>query len=260
MNPTLEQIQHHVSIRKYQDKEVEQKKLDLIIDAAARASSSGNMQTYSIIVTKDLELRKKLSAPHFNQSMVTEAPVLMTFCADFSRMKKWLDLREAPQNFDNFMSFMIAGIDATLASANAALAAESLGLGICYMGTTLANCHEIGDILGCPENVVPVVGFSLGYPDEEVPPRDRLPQPAFVHVETYHDYSAEEIEKHYQEKESAGMARYQSVPDLKQMMDEKSLKNLAQVYTAAKYTRESHVEYSKNVLRYLERQNFMRNQ
>ena len=116
------------------------------------------MQPYSIIVTKDPAIRKELYESHFQQSMVLDAPILLTFCSDFHRMKRWLALRNAPDNFDNFMSFMIAGIDAVLASQNAALAAEAYGLGVCYMGTTLASCREIAEIL---EVTISTVAESL---------------------------------------------------------------------------------------------------
>ncbi len=178
-------IHQHRSIRKYKADPVSDELLTKILNAGLRASSSGNMQTYSIIVTRDLALRKRLYIPHKKQSMVLDAPVLLTFCADFHRMRHWLKISNAPDNFDNFMSFMVAAIDAILVSQNVALAAESEGLGICYMGSTLANCDEIGNILQLPNNVVPVVGFSLGYPDESPAPRDRLPLEGLVHYETY---------------------------------------------------------------------------
>ena len=155
----LEQLHAHRSIRKYADRPVSDEDVRRITEAATRASSSGNMQAYSIIVTRDRALREELYPLHFDQDMVLEAPVLMTFCADFHRMRRWLELSEARENFDNFMSFMIAAIDAVLASQNAAIAAESLGLGVCYMGTTLANCERIAQVLKCPDHVVPVVGL-----------------------------------------------------------------------------------------------------
>ena len=192
--------------------------------------------------------------------MVLEAPVLLTFCADFRRMRKWLVLSNAPLNFDNFMSFMIGAIDAALVSQNVALAAEAKGLGICYMGSTLANCDAIGDILDCPQGVVPVVGFSLGYADEDPAVRDRLPLSGLVHRETYHDYSDNDIRDIYREREVAGWQRYQSFPDLKKMIDESDVENLAQIYTRLKYSRESHLEFSQSVLDYLKRQNFFNNE
>ncbi|MDN7242549.1 nitroreductase family protein [Planococcus sp. N028] len=253
-------INKHRSIREYEDREVSPELLDQILEAGIRASSSGNMQTYSIVVTTDKELKKKLYSAHMEQSMVVDAPVLLTFCADFNRMRKWLTLNEAPVHFDNFMSLMIGTIDATLASQNCALAAENAGLGICYMGSTLANCDQIGELLNLPENVVPVVGFSLGYPAENPAPRDRLPQHGIVHYDQYQDYSEDEILEIYKERNEKGWNRYMDVPRLKEMTEELGLKNLAQIYTIAKYTKESHIEFSQTVLNYLEKQNFMNNE
>lgn len=253
----IKAIHNHRSIRAYKPDPVPEDMLQEVLEAGIRASSSGNMQTYSIIVTRDQALRAQLYEPHMEQSMVLDAPVLLTFCADFHRMRQWLRLRDAPDNFDNFMSFMIAAIDAILVSQNVALAAESRGLGICYMGSTLANCDQIGAILKLPPNVVPVVGFSLGYPDENPALRDRLPLSGLVHDETYQDYADEQIKQIYHDREVAGWARYMSYPPLRQMIEESGVENLAQVYTAVKYTRESHQEFSQTVLNYLKAQEFM---
>jgi len=253
-------IHGHRSIRQYEDREVSQEVLGRVLEAGIRASSSGNMQSYSIVVTRDKELRKKLYTPHMDQSMVLDAPVLLTFCADFNRMRKWLELNDAPIHFDNYMSFMIGTIDATLASQNCALAAENEGLGICYMGSTLANCDQIGELLNLPPGVVPVVGYSLGYPAEAPALRDRLPQHGLVHYEQYQDYTDEQIEDIYKDRNEKGWQRYMDVPKLKAMTEELGLKNLAQVYTIAKYTKESHLEYSQTILNYLEKQNFMNNE
>lgn len=255
-----EVIHGHRSIREYEDREVSQEMLERILEAGIRASSSGNMQTYSIIVTKDKELKKKLYHAHMEQSMVVDAPILLTFCADFNRMRKWLALNDAPVHFDNYMSFMIGSIDAALAAQNCALAAENEGLGICYMGSTLANCDQIGELLNLPPNVVPVVGYSLGYPAENPAPRDRLPLQGLVHYDQYHDYTDDDIQEIYQDRNEKGWNRYMAVPKLKEMTEQLGLKNLAQIYTIAKYTKQSHQEFSQNVLNYLERQNFMNNE
>ncbi len=252
-----ELVLSHASIRSYQERKVPEDVLQRILLAATRASSSGNMQAYSIIVTTNPTLKAKLLKPHFHQSMVTDAPILLTFCADFYRMRQWLQLNEAPLNFDNFMSFMIASIDAILASQNAALAAEAEGLGICYMGTTLASCGPIAQILNCPPNVVPVVGMSLGYANESVPPRDRLPLHGIVHRETYRHQTAAEISEIYRDKEEQGLKRYLQHADLKKRIEEVGATNLAQIYTKAKYTRESHLKYSRDVFDFLKEQNFL---
>ncbi len=257
MNAVIEQMNQHRSIRKYKNQAVPDEMINTIIEAGVTASSSGNMQSFSIIVTKDKKIREEMHAAHFHQSMVMDAPVMITFCADFNRMRLWLQASGAAMNFDNFMSFMIASIDATLVSQNVALAAESLGLGICYMGTTLASCDQIAKILNCPEHVVPVVGFSLGYPDEAPLERKRLPTKALVHHETYQNFSPERIAETYEEREVLGWERYMTDPDLKKLVEGAGLKNLAQVYTQLKYTRESHVEYSKTVTNTLREKGFL---
>ena len=125
------------------------------------------------------------------------------------------------------------------------------------MGTTLASCRAIGEILACPENVVPVVGFSLGYPAERIQPRDRLPLAGLVHNETYRNYESSEILEIYSQKETAGFSRYMQIPELREMALAAGAENLAQIYTKAKYTRESHLTYSQTVLGFLQTQNFM---
>ncbi|MCB8973983.1 MAG: nitroreductase family protein [Ardenticatenaceae bacterium] len=255
----LDSIKQHRSIRAYKPDPVPDALLNELLEAGIRASSSGNMQTYSIIVTRDRALRERLYEPHMQQSMVLDAPVLLTFCADFHRMRRWVKLSNAPDNFDNFMSFMIATIDAVLVSQNVALAAEARGLGICYMGSTLANCDQIGEILELPPNVVPVAGFSLGYPAEDPAPRDRLPLEGLVHQETYRAYSDAEIAEIYEERNVKGWERYMTFPRLRKMVEESGVENLAQIYTTVKYTRESHEAFSQKVLAYLQAQSFMNN-
>jgi nitroreductase len=250
-------IHSHRSIRKFTDQPIDEVVLKRILSAGARASSSGNMQAYSIIVTSGKELKGKLYRPHFEQSMVIDAPLLITFCADFHRMRQWLAINHAPMNFDNFMSFMIGTIDATLVAQNVALAAEAEGLGICFMGTTLASCLEIAEILECPEGVVPVVGFSLGHPAEDPATRDRLPTRALIHQEKYHRPTPEMVSDFYHEREVKGWERYMADDKLRKLVTESGVQNLAQVYTQLKYTKESHITYSQNVLRCLQQQNFM---
>ena len=252
-------IHNHRSIRRYTSDPVPDDLLNRALEAGLRASSSGNMQTWSVVVTRDRALREALYGPHMEQEMVLDAPVLLTFCADFRRMRHWLRLNNAPDNFDNFMSFMIATIDATLASQNVALAAEALGLGICYMGSTLANCDQIGRVLGLPPGVFPVVGYSLGWPAEDPAPRDRLPLSALVHHETYCDYDDDAVTAIYAERNRKGWERYMTYPELRARIEGSGVENLAQIYTVLKYTRESHIDFSRTVLDYLAAQGFMEN-
>lgn len=257
MKDFYETLLSHRSIRKYKSDPISEEVLARILSAGSRASSSGNMQPYSIIVTTDESIKEELLPHHFGQSMVMDAPVLLTFCADFHRMRMWLEQNNAPENFDNFMSYMIGAIDATLASQNVALAAEAEGLGICYMGTTLASSKEISQVLNLPKQVVPVIGFSLGHPDEEPILRDRLPMNGIIHCEKYQDYTSEQIQNIYKEKETEGMKRYLTHPELKKMIEDSGVENLAQVYSKVKYTKESHIKYSEDVMACLSGQGFL---
>lgn len=253
----IDTIHQHRSIRKYKPDPVPEDLLEEFLQAGIRASSSGNMQAFSIIITTDRKLREELFEPHMYQRMVLDAPVLLTFCADFHRMRSWLRLSNAPDSFDNFMSFMVAAIDAVLVSQNVALAAESKGLGICYLGSTLANCGQIGEILNLPKSVVPIVGFTLGYPAQDPAPRDRLPLDGLVHHEKYQDYDDDRIREIYRNREVYGWERYMSYPRLRKLIEQAGVVNLAQIYSVVKYTRESHQGYSMNILDYLAKQGFM---
>lgn len=254
----FETIHAHRSIRSYKSDPVDDELLTKLLAAGTRASSSGNMQTYSIIVSRDPAMKERLYWPHMEQIMVLDAPLLLTFCADFRRMRKWLRINDAPDNFDDFFAFLVAAVDAVLASQNVALAAEAEGLGICYMGSTLANADQIGEILELPEGVMPVVGFSLGWPDEDPAPRDRLPLRGLVHHETYNDHTDDEVAAIYRDRDKAGWDRYMSVPRLRELIEEHDVENLAQIYTVVKYTREGHAEYTRTVLDYLKKQGFFK--
>ena len=127
----IDTIFNHRSIRKYKPDPIPEDILEKILEAGTRASTTGNMQVYSMVVTTDRKLKEELWQAHFRQDMVKEAPVIITFCADFNRFNKWCRLRDAEPGYDNFLSFFTAAIDALLASQNVALEAEANGLGIC---------------------------------------------------------------------------------------------------------------------------------
>jgi len=250
-------IRAHRSIRSYRPDAVSDELLDRLLEAGVRASSSGNMQAYSIVATRDRALRERLFVPHMEQEMVLEAPVLLTFCADFRRMRRWLALSEAEDAFDDLFSFLVGAIDAVLVSQNVALAAEAEGLGICYLGSTLANCDEVGEILELPTGVVPVAGFTLGWPAEDPPLRDRLPMDGLVHRETYHDPDDARVLEIYREREVAGWERYMARPELRARVEAAGAANLAQLYAAVKYPRADAHAFARSVRAYLAAQDFM---
>lgn len=245
---TMKTILRHRSIRKYKSTPIEDNILNKILEAGFRTSTTGNMQVYSIIVTKNEEKKKQLWERHFKQDMVFQAPVVLTFCADFNRFNKWVRQRNAEPGYDNFLSFMTASIDALLAAQNVAVAAESFGLGICYLGTTTYMADGIIDILKLPKDVVPVTTLVVGYPDEKPPLVDRLPSEGIVHYEEYNDFTAEDIDRIYKDKEA--------LPETAALIEENQLDNLAQIFALRRYTKKDNVHFSKQFLKVIETQGF----
>ena len=248
---TLKTLLEHKTIRNYKSDPIDDKVLDKILEAGFRASTTGNMQVYSVIVTKDEEKRKELCKLHFNQKMVEQAPVLLTFCADFNRFNKWCRQRKAEPGYDNFLSFFTAAIDALLVSQNVAVAAEDFGLGICYLGTTTYQADKLIDFFDLPEGVVPVTTVVVGYPAENPDQVDRLPAKGVVHYEKYTDYTPKDIDEIYAEKES--------LPETIKLLQENQLETLAQIFTQNRYKKPDNVHFSKVFLKVLEQQGFMNN-
>jgi nitroreductase len=237
------------TIRKYSSKPVGDRLLDEILTAGCRTSTTGNMQVYSIIVTSEDDIKRELAPLHFNQKMVIEAPVILTFCADFNRFNKWCRLRKAVPGYDNFLSFMTAAIDALLVAQTICIASESRGLGICYLGTTTYMANRIIEVLKLPKGVVPVTTVTLGWPAEKPEQVDRLPLEAVVHKETYNDYSDDIIERIYQEKERR--------EDSRQFVKENNKETLAQVFTDVRYKKADNIYFSIMLLQVLKEQGFM---
>jgi len=241
----------HRSIRKFKNINIDDKILKSILDAGIRASTTGNMQVYSIIVTKDEKIKTKLWECHFKQDMVLQAPMIITFCADFNRFNKWCEYSNAIPGYDNFLSFYTASIDALLVSQNVALAAEEQNLGICYLGTTTYMAKKIIDVLKLPKHVVPVTSIVIGYPDENPGLTDRLPLESVIHYDTYKDYSKEDISKFYKEKES--------LPENIEFIKINNTETLAQVFTEKRYSKKDNIEFSKQFLEAIKNQEFMNN-
>ena len=237
------------TIRKYLSQLIDDKRLNDLLMRGCRASTTGNMQVYSIIITRDEKKKKELAPLHFNQSMITDAPVVLTFCADFNRFNKWCRMRNADPGYDNFLSFFTAAIDALLVAQTVCIAAESEGLGICYLGTTTYMAHKIIDVLNLPKGVVPVTTVTLGWPAEQPEQTDRLPLEAIIHRETYKDYTDKDIELYYKDKEE----RSDSLAFIK----ENNKETLAQVFTDVRYKKSDNIYFSKMLLQVLKDQGFM---
>lgn len=249
MNDISGLLQNRRSIRKYSSKPLDDNLLDEILNLSCRASTTGNLQVYSIIITRDPVMKKTLSPLHFNQKMITEAPVVLTFCADFNRVNKWCLHRNAEPGYDNFLSFITAAIDAIIVAQTACIAAESKGLGICYLGTTIYTAKGIIGILDLPKGVVPVTTVTMGWPEDKPEQVDRLPLEAVIHREKYTDYTKESIDRFYSLKEGRG--------DSLRFVKENNKQTLAQVFTEVRYKKADNVKFSELLLEVLKDQGFI---
>ena len=247
----IDRLKNRRTIRKYTEQDIPGQLLNELLEVAARASNTGNMQLYSVVVTRDKANKEKLSPAHFNQPMIRTAPVVLTFCADANRFVKWAEQRKAEAGFDNLQTFIASTIDAMLFAQAFCDAAEEKGLGICYLGTTAYNADKIIEALSLPRLVVPIITVTVGYPALPLPEQvERLPLAAVVHQETYVDYTPESIDELYGEKEALEVN--------KQFVKENNKETLAQVFTYVRYTKKNNEYFSEVLLKVLKDQGFMR--
>lgn len=245
----LENMKSRRTIRKYTTQDIPETLLNELLEVATRASNTGNMQLYSVVVTRDKANKEKLAPAHFNQPMITTAPVVLTFCADANRFVKWAEQRNAMAGFDNFQTFIASTIDTMLFAQSFCTAAEERGLGICYLGTTTYNADKIIDALSLPRLVVPVVTVTVGYPDGMPEQVERLPLEAVVHQEMYTDYTPASIDALYHDKEELEVN--------KQFVRGNGKETLAQVFTDVRYTKANNEYFSDVLLKVLRGQGFL---
>lgn len=237
------------SIRRYAKREVSEELLNRLLTEAMRTQTMGNLQFYSVVVTRSDEMKQRLVPAHFNQPMVTQAPVVLTFCADTRRMTAWADNRQATPGYDNLLSYQNAATDALLFCQTFCNLAEEEGLGCCFLGTTVYMPQMIIDTLQLPRLVMPVATITLGWPDEQPPLTDRLPLAAIMHNETYADYTPESIDRFYAEKEA--------LPENEEFVRINNKQTLAQVFTDCRYTKKDNEALSKGLMEALKAQGFV---
>ena len=244
----MDSIKNRRTIRKYKSQDIPENLLNGLLEESFRASTMGNMQLYSVVVTRSDEMKSKLAPMHFNQPMVMGAPVVLTFCADFNRFSLWCKQRKAEPGYDNFLSFINALSDALLVTQNFCTLAEEAGLGICYLGTTIYNPEPIIDLLKLPKLVVPVATITVGYPDECPSQPDRLPLNGIIHNEVYSQYTPEDIDEIYAYKES--------LPENKHFIEINKKETLAQIFTDIRYRKADNEMMSAGLINVLKRQGF----
>lgn len=237
------------TIRQYSERQVSAELLNRLMTEASRTQTMGNLQLYSVIVTRDAEMKQRLAPAHFNQPMVTQAPVVLTICADFHRTTRWCEERQATPGYNNLLSFQNAAIDALLYTQTLCNLMDEEGLGYCYLGTTIYQPQQIIDVLQLPRLVMPIATLTVGWPAEEPPISDRLPVESFVHSETYRDYTPQDIDTYYNYKENLEENRHFCEINQKE--------TLAQIFTDIRYTKHDNEAMSAGLIETLKRQGFM---
>ena len=245
----MKSIQNRTSIRKYSSREVSDELLNRLLEEAERTPTMGNLQLYSVVITRSEEGKKALAPAHFNQPMVTGAPVVLTICADYRRTTLWAENRKAHPGYDNILSFMNAATDALLFTQTFCNLAEEEGFGTCFLGTTVYMPQMIIDTLKLPKLVMPVATITLGWPDEQPALSERLPLRSIIHQEAYEDYTPEKIDDFYAEKENLEVN--------KEFVRINNVETLAQVFTDIRYTKKDCEAMSKGFLDALKNQGFL---
>ena len=254
-------LQRHRSIRQYRpDATVDSAFIDdVLVQALAGSSSSGNLNLVSVVKTFDPARKAQLCELHSSQPMVLQAPLVLTFCADSHRTRQWLAQRQARLGFGDFLAWHVASFDAVILAQTTALALESHGLGICYMGTTLQSMQAIAELLELPDHCLPVTSLVVGWPDEAPSQRDRLPGRAWIHEERYQRPTPASIDRDFGEREVRGWARYRAMgPEMAAQMDAHGITSLAQFYTSKiKYDPDRQAITSDAIAALLRRRGFL---
>lgn len=245
----MEQLNNHVSVRKFSQKVISKELLESVVFSGTRASTTGNMQLYSVVVTEAKDGIDRLAPFHFNQPVSKTAPVLLTIVADFNRFSQWCVLNKAEPGYNNMLSFTTAVIDALLFAQNICVAAENNGLGICYLGTTTYNAEGIINELKLPKLTFPITTIALGYPEETPELTDRIPLEGVIHYEKYNNYTKGDIANLHAYKES--------LESSKRFVEENAKESLAQVFTDVRYKKADNEFFSAKMLETLKKQGFL---
>lgn len=233
----IDLLLNHRSIRHYTAQPISEEVLQKILEAGTMAATTGNMQLYSVIVTREAERKQALAPLHFNQPAIKEAAVVLTFTADVNRFQQWCEQRQAERAYDNFLWYVCAAADTLLMAQNVVVAAEALGLGTCFLGTTLYTAPALAEFFELPAGVMPITTLTLGYPAEMPEKTERLPLSGVVHSERYHPYTPQVIDQIFADKEASEQTKH--------LLEENNLPNLAQIFTKKRYPLADNLKFSQ---------------
>ncbi|HZG70335.1 MAG TPA: oxygen-insensitive NADPH nitroreductase [Chondromyces sp.] len=189
LNQTIETILAHRSVRKFTEQKLSDEQIETIVSCAQAASTSSFIQAYTIIGVIDEDKKKALAELAGPQEYVANNGYFLVFCADLHRHEVLGHMEQADiqDSLESTEKFMVSLVDTALAAQNAAIAAESMGLGICYIGGLRNNLTQVKEILQTPERVIPLFGMAIGYPAQETGKKPRLPLKAVFYENSYPD-------------------------------------------------------------------------
>jgi FMN reductase (NADPH) len=233
MNEVIETILNHRSLRHFEDKPLTEEQIKTIVSCAQSASTSSFIQAYSIIGVKDKEKKKRLAEIAGGQEYVEKNGHFFVFCADLYRHTLIGEMEQIniSSSIESTEKFMVALIDASLAAQNAAIAAESLGLGICYIGGIRNNLEEVKKLLRIPDRIIPLFGMAVGIPVKMTDKKPRLPFEHVYHEEEYEQskevYTSQlqkydELISSYYEERTGGNRKDRWTEQMAVMLDRKS--------------------------------------
>ena len=199
MNETIRLLRSHRSIRKYTDQPVDQHLVESLIEAGQSAATSSFIQACTVIQVNNPESREKLFEATAGQIYVKKAPVFLVFCADMQRHKLACEMHNSSMLSGFTEQFLTASVDCALFAQNVLVAAESMGLGGCYIGAIRNNIEDVDNLLGLPELVYPVFGMCLGYPAQDPELKPRFPLQVILKQEKYDDSGDKELIEKYDE-------------------------------------------------------------
>lgn len=198
MNTTIQELFDRKSVRVFEDREIPAEEKRLILEAATMAPTAGNQQLYTILDITDQELKEKLVVTCDNQPFIANAKMVLIFCAD---CQKWYDgFKEAgcKPRLPGVGDLLLAVSDTNIAAQNAVTAAESLGIGSCYIGDIMENCEQHREMLNLPPYVFPAAMLVFGYPTEQQKERrkpERVSLSHVVHENGYRRMEGEELKE-----------------------------------------------------------------
>lgn len=216
MNQTIETILNHRSIREFTDEKLTKEQIQTIVKAAQSASTSSYVMAYTIIGVTDDAIKEQLRQVS-GQPYVKDNGHLFVFCADLRRIYEQTSKDEiVEEGLQSTEQFIVAVVDAALAAQNAVIAAESMGLGICYLGSLRNDIRRTSEILQLPEFVVPLFGIAVGYPNHQPEQKPRFPLEVVYH-ENHYDQDQEKQKQYLEDFDKHIKDYYSSRSENKRM-------------------------------------------